>query len=100
MELGGNTFLCWLGEKLKNGGEKLITKGKPIVISNPTAKLANPFTLIVNFTVNNIDKYQVVVQGNYTEKYKESLESTLEIPERELNEIISSHKDKWFKKEI
>jgi len=100
MELGGNLFLHWLGTILKSRGEKLINKGKPYVISNPNAKLANPFTLIINFTVNNIDKYQVVIQGRYANKYKESATGELDIPEKEINQIIASTRDRWFKKEL
>jgi len=72
MKIGGNRITLWVGKRMKNWGEKLIDKGNPLVISNPTAKMPNPFTLIVSFTVNNTEKYQVVLQGKYGEKYKHS----------------------------
>jgi len=70
-EIGGNQIKLLLGNKLAKWGEKLITKGSKLVISNPTCKLHSPYLLVVNFTVNNTEKYTLTLQGDYKEKYKE-----------------------------
>jgi len=98
MEIGGNRITLWIGRRMKNWGEKLINKGNPLVISNPTVKMPNPFTLIVSFTVNNTEKYQVVLQGQYGEKYKQSDDGIPNISEEEMFLLISHKKGSWFKK--
>ena len=99
LEIGGNRFKVWLGKKIQTLGTNLINKGKSKIITNPTCKLINPFTLIINFTVNNVEKYQVIVQGDYKKHYKESEDFILDLGEREMFIIISEKKGDWFKKE-
>jgi len=99
LTLGGNWFKYWLGKKIQNWGVNLITEGKPKLITNPTCKLINPFTLMVNFTVDGSEKYQLILQGDYKKHYKESEDYIPDIPEREIFIIISSNRNSWFKKE-
>jgi hypothetical protein len=66
-------------------------------VTNPSCKLPNPYTLIISFTVDGTDKYQVVTQGNYKKIYKES-EDTPDISEKELFMIIDQRQKEWFKK--
>lgn len=104
-ELGGNKFLVWVGGVIENIGEFLITKGKsistgnkPKVVYNLSGKLVNAHTLIVSFTVGANDKYQVVLQGNYREKYKEMNEDgNIDLSDSQLFNLVSSQKE-WFKK--
>lgn len=105
LTVGGNTSKHWLGKRIQNlgkriqkKGEKLITKGKPQIVNNPTCKLVNPFTLLISFTVDGTDKYQVVLQGNYKEHYKESEDYVPDIKERELFMLINQSYNKWYKK--
>ena len=67
-------------------------------ITNPSCKLINPFTLMINFTLDNTDKYQLVLQGDYKEYYKEAKHKKLNIPENELFILINQSQDKWYKK--
>jgi hypothetical protein len=97
--IGGNKFKYRLGNKLKSIGENLINKGKVKVVTNPNCKLVNPFTLIVSFTLDNTEKYQVVVQGDYKKHYKESEDYVPDVTEKEMLMIIDSNKNGWFKKE-
>lgn len=99
VEIGGNKLLYWLGKRLQSKSESLIRKGKPITISNPTCKLVNPFTLIISFTIDNKDKYQLVMQGKYKDRYKQTVEDVPDITEREMFTLISYGKREWFKKE-
>lgn len=99
MKTGGNRFKFWFGTKLLNMGTRIISRNKQDTITNPTAKLVNPFTLIVSFTVNNVDKYQVVTQGDYKKIYKSSEDLVPEISESEMFIIIDSSKSDWFKKD-
>lgn len=91
-KIGGNKIFYQLGEWLVN-------RHKPTIITNPSCKLINPFTLIVNFTVDNNEKYQIVLQGNYKEKYKEVEDGAIELPENEMYAIIHDSQKIWFKKE-
>lgn len=77
-ETRGNKFYLSYGNVLlkisnffKKYSDKYLTKDNKIIISNPTCKFINPFTLMFNFTVNNKDKYQLVHEGEFTNKYKE-----------------------------
>ena len=99
IEIGGNKLLYWLGKKLQSKSENLIRRGKPISISNPTSKLINPFTLIINFTVDNKDKYQLIMQGQYKDKYKETVDDVPDISENEMYTLIIYGRSNWFKKE-
>jgi hypothetical protein len=99
MEIGGNKIIYWMGNKIKNLGEKWVSKGKPATVTNPSAKLANPFTLIISFTVDSTEKYQLVTQGRYKEKYKNSEDGIPQISENEMMMIIMSRQKSWFKKE-
>lgn len=114
IEIGGNSLLLWYGnslirmskmfsrlsERYNNRGDEFIERGKKIIITNPKSVLYNPFTLIITFTVNNKDKYQLITQGFYKEKYKEVSENNDENPltNQEIFEIIRINTDKWFLK--
>lgn len=98
-KIGGNRFKKKLGEIFSRWGSNLERKGNKIIISNPKAKLLNPYTLIIHYTINNIDKYQIIIQGDYKDKYKELEDKVPSIPEKELFGIIARNKDKWFKRD-
>jgi hypothetical protein len=77
-EIGGSSFHLWRGKintKISNffqkRADKLIKKGTKTIISKPSCKFINHCTLLINFTVNNNEKYQLVHQGKFTPKYKE-----------------------------
>lgn len=99
MKVGGRPLKHWIGTKLQSWGTKIINKNKHLVVTNPVCKLFNPFTLVINFTVDNIDKYQIIIQGDYKKIYKEVDDNVPELSERELFIIISENRIKWFKKE-
>ena len=61
MRVGGRPLKHWIGTKLQSWGAKIANKNKHIMVTNPSCKLFNPFTLVVNFTVDNVDKYQIVL---------------------------------------
>jgi len=96
---GGNKFYFWLGNLLKKYSDSLIRKGKVKIITNPTAKLVNPFTIIINFVVDGNEKCQLVMQGDYKDKYRESDDGVPNIGEHELLLTINSYSEKWYKKE-
>ena len=120
-KFGGNShmeffaeFVLKLGSKITAWGNKIMSRHKPLLVSNPTVKLCNPFTLIVSFTVNGNEKYQVVLEGNYKELYKDKIKKANEINEdnndtntenesidltdKELFSIIEANQKNWFKK--
>ena len=97
MEIGGNKFILWLGNKISNIGKRLVNRGKKIVISNSEARLINPFTLMTTFTIEG-DKYQLITQGEYKEKYKEHSTEPLPLTESEMEVVIVSNRDNWFLK--
>lgn len=106
LRLGGNTLKRWLGsfsksigDNLLEFGNKMIAAGKVKLVTNPSAKLYNPFILVISFTVDGSQKYQIVLQGDYKDKYRESEDGILNISEGEMFMIISSAKKQWFKKE-
>lgn len=110
IEVGGNKltlrFGRWVGklsEKLKRKSDKLKKKGTPKLVANPTCKFINPFTLMINFTVDTTDKYQLVHEGNFKVKYKEAMKDDetddCPISEHELFIIIERYQAKWFLKE-
>ena len=106
LKVGGNTLKVWLGKKLvdisnsiSKFGENVTSTNQPKLVTNPNAKLVNPFTLLINFTVDTNQKYQIILQGNYKEKYKESEDGIPNIQEDELLMIIADSQNIWFKKE-
>lgn len=98
LKIGGNRIRYKIGKRIKNLGSKMMEKGKYKVITNPSCKLINPFTLMINFTIDGTEKYQLILQGDYKKHYKESEDYTPDISENELFMLISGAKDKWFKK--
>ena len=99
MKMGGNKFKYWIGSKIQKWGNNIIGKNKQVTITNPSCKLVNPFTLIINFTVDANDKYQLITQGDYKNKYKEAEDSIPELSEKEIFMIIHQRQRDWFKKE-
>ena len=102
-KIGGNRFLFWLGEKLTNTGSSLMNDNKSKIITNMSYDFINPFTLMINFVLDNTEKYQILIQGDYKEKYIEwsktnKDENNLLINEDQLFILISSNKGRWFKK--
>ena len=101
---GGNKLALWYGKVLKNASESimkrannLILKGNKIVITNPASKLINPFTLLITFVVDK-GKYQLILEGDYKDKYKNQKEDEPLIPNEELFMMIRSRKKQWFLK--
>ena len=106
LRIGGNTIKVWIGQTiekigkfLNDFGTNIVVKNKPQYVTNPNAKLYNPFTLIINFTVDTSDKYQIVLQGDYKQKYKECEDGAINISENEMFMIINQHQSIWFKKD-
>lgn len=105
IEIGGNKFKLWLGTIISNYGSKLVNKGKTTIISNPSCRLINPFTTIYTFTINNNEKYQLIIQGNYKDKYKEisqlegGAEENSPITTDEMFLVIANNVKRWFKKD-
>lgn len=105
MKMGGSSIKVWIGRQMerisKNIYEfstKLVLNNKPKLVTNPTSKLLNPFTLVINFTVNSNEKYQILLQGDYTQKYKESEDGQLNLTQDEIFFLISENEKMWFKK--
>lgn len=106
LKVGGNRLRYRIGKRIQKLGSKMMEKGKYKVVTNPSCKLINPFTLIINFTLDNTDKYQLVLQGDYKQYYKDSddsVESKIphkvpDIQERELFILINQSQAKWYKK--
>ena len=105
LKIGGNDALIWLGKKiakwsvdLQSWGEKMEARNRPTLVTNPVAFLYNPFTLIVAFTVDTNDKYQVILQGDYKQKYKDCENGNIIIAEEDLFMIINQSRKLWFKK--
>jgi hypothetical protein len=104
-EIGGNSLTLWLGkkhvkwgERLSKKGERIIKRGSKTIISNPTSKLINPFTIILNFTVDTNVKYQLLLQGDYKIRYKESGTDENPITTNEMFMLIIGNSKKWFLK--
>lgn len=95
---GGNKFYFWLGNLFKKWSDKLIESGKTKIITNPSAKIVNPYTVIIMFLVDGSDKYQIVLQGDFKERYKNSEDGKLDIGEKELLMTIEKTTD-WFKRD-
>jgi len=105
-EIGGSRLAIWYGNQLgkvakyyQKRSDKLIAKGTKTIVSNPACKFINPFTVIFTFTVDNTDKYQLVHQGDFKDKYKtwkekvDSYNTNLKIYEDKL-ESYEALKDK------
>lgn len=105
-EIGGSRYYLALGSRLtKIGnyllrlGKKYTDKGSKTLITNPTCKLVNPFTLMINFTVNNTQKYQLLLQGDYKKQYKEFQDAENPIENREMFLLIRGGVKSWYLKE-
>ena len=97
-EIGGDSFSLWLGKKFGKWSERLIKKGKKTIISNPTCKLHSPFLLVLNFTVDTNTKYQLVLEGDYKERYKDYTTDENPIGADEMFILIVGNQRKWFLK--
>lgn len=98
MEVGGNKIALAIGTYLEKVAKGFIARGRTLTISNPTCKLINPFTLIINFTIDGNEKCQVITQGDYKVKYKEFNTEDNPISDDEMFIIIKEHKKNWFYK--
>jgi len=102
-KVGGNKTLYWLGDILSKIGTNLINKNKSKLVTNMGYDFINPFTLIVNFVLDNTEKYQIIIQGDYKEKYIEwsktnKDENNVLLTEDQLFLLITANRGKWFKK--
>jgi len=105
LKIGGNDILKWIGKtiaawaiSLQAWGEQLEVKSRPTLVTNPTSFLYNPFTLIISFTVDTNDKHQIVLQGDYKQKYKECENGNINLTEEDMFMIINQNRKDWFKK--
>ena len=98
-EIGGNKFYLKLGKYFTKLGEKYTKKGSKTVISNPTCKLINPFSIMYNFTVDNNLKFQLIVQGDYKELYKEHGTEDNPIDIDKMFMTITHKQGDWFLKQ-
>ena len=105
LKIGGNDVMIWLGKQIAKiavamqaWGERIETKSRPTLVTNPDAKLYNPFTLIISFTVDTNDKYQIILQGDYKQKYKDCQDGNINLPENDLFMIINQNRKLWYKK--
>jgi hypothetical protein len=112
IEIGGNKIKMLLGKIWLNianrcelRGSRLQKAGIPSTVSNPSSRFVNPFTLLITFTVNNTDKYQLVHEGDFKDRYRELVKPDEEegvseepIEEKELFIIIGAYRKKWFQK--
>lgn len=100
LKVGGRPLKYKIGQLLSKLGKSIMEKNKDIFVTNPVCKIANPFTLIVSFTVDSSEKHQIVLQGDYKKLYKEAEDNTInDLSERELFIIIYENQKLWFKKE-
>ena len=99
LEIGGNALFRKWGKYFTKLGIKYTKKGEKLIVTNPTCKLHNPYLLVINFTVNNTDKYTLSLQGNYKEKYKEKGTEDDPIPPKEMFMLIRDKQDKWYLKD-
>jgi hypothetical protein len=106
LRVGGNSIMVMFGKLMTNIGKSILTNGEAIIaknktkiVTNPTAKLFNPFTLVISFTVDTNQKYQIVMQGDYKEKYKESEDGIINLSDEEMFRIINISVNGWYKKE-
>jgi len=101
LKIGGNDTYAKFGKKLVDYGNKIISRNTATVVINPVSKLVNPFTIMITFTAsgNGSGKYQIVIQGDYKERYKDCEDGDPKLTNDEMFHIIQSHKNQWFKKE-
>jgi hypothetical protein len=104
LSVGGNSILVWIGNIILNigksfskSGTSMIENNKTRYVTNPSAKLFNPFTLNISFTVDVNDKYEVTLKGDYKQKYIEG--GDIELSEKEMFMIIYQNQKMWFKKD-
>ena len=100
LSVGGNSILVWIGTLFLNIGNLFSKKGTRVIennktryVTNPSAKLFNPFTLNISFTV----KYEVTLKGDYKQKYIEG--GDIELSDKEMFMIIYQNQKIWFKKD-
>ena len=106
LRVGGNSILVFIGKQISNlgaflnkKGDKIVANNKTKFVTNPTAILINPFTLIINFTVDVNEKYQIVLQGDYKQNYRDAGDGGgISLTEDELFMIIHQNPTLWFKK--
>ena len=104
LSVGGNSILFWiggiissLGGIISKLGEITTENNKTRYVTNPSAKLFNPFTLNVSFTVDVNEKYEITLKGDYKQKYIEG--GDIDITEKEMFIIINQNQKHWFKKD-
>jgi hypothetical protein len=97
-EMGGNKIVFKIGSIFTKVGKKITDKGAKTTITNPSCKLISPWALILNFTVNNTDKYQLITQGDYRNKYKEKQDTDNPIAIEEMFIVIKDNRKNWFLK--
>jgi hypothetical protein len=99
LEIGGNKLRLRWGNYLTRVGAKHISKGEVLTVTNPTSKLHSPYLLVINFTVNNTDKYMVALKGDYKERYKEQVDGKDPITVDEMHILIKDKRTEWFLKD-
>jgi hypothetical protein len=97
--IGGNKFYFWLGKVFKKWSDRLTERGKVKIVTNPSAKIVNPYTVIIMFLVDGVNKYQLILEGDFKEKYKNSEDGSIDIGEQELLLTINSMRKNWFKRD-
>lgn len=103
--VGGNTLLVFWGNLLRTigiflteKGDKAVYNGNSRVISNPSASWYNPFTIVYTFTIDNTQKYQLIIENSaYKSRYVENNQEII-LTEEELYLVIRNNKQKWFLK--
>lgn len=101
--VGGNKFFYSVGKMFVSLGNSMINRNKSKVITNMSFEFINPFTLMINFVIDNTEKFQIIKQGDFKEKYIEWSKSNKEESNSILNEdqlfiLITENRSKWFKK--
>lgn len=101
--VGGNKFFYSVGKMFVSLGNSMMNRNKSKVITNMSFEFINPFTLMINFVIDNTEKFQIIKQGDFKEKYIEWSKSNKEEPNLILNEdqlfiLITENRSKWFKK--
>ena len=97
MKIQGNVFMQRLGNWLVAIGSGILSKHRTRIVTKAEFDFVNPFTMIVNFTIDNTDKYQILLQGDFKERYKEFRNGNFAIDDDAMLHIIKTHK--WFKKQ-
>ncbi len=99
MEMGGNALFRRWGNYLTKVGSKYLKRGNKLIVTNPMCKLHSPYLLVINFTVNNTDKYTLTLQGNYKDVYKEKGNEEDPITVDEMFILIRDKQNMWYLKE-